>query len=142
MAITQERVKAWKYLESQIALIRDPILKNSIFSEYKQRALKEWGYFPKTGQIVKQKIELDNWEKEFVEDIKKAEIYEVDTRIKKREQTKKEAKARMKDFISKGGNLKDIPDDVRSNTIEKLYYECLLEYGDEIMEEADRFIKK
>ena len=35
MELTQEKVKTWKFLESQITLIRDPILKNSIFAEYK-----------------------------------------------------------------------------------------------------------
>ena len=126
MAITQEKVKAWKFLESQIALISDPILKNSIFAEYKQRALKEWGYFPKTGQIAKQKIELDDWEKEFVEDIRKAKVYEIDTRVKKREKEYAEAEVRMGDFIEKGGSWKDLPEYLQNKYTAKLYLETLL----------------
>jgi len=131
----------WKWLKSQISLIRDDDLRKVIFAELRKRAYENWGFDPETTKINSaKKIELDDWEKEFVEDINKAKVYEVDTRIKKREQTKKEAKARMKDFISKGGNLKDIPDNIKSNTIEKLYYECLFEYGNEIMKEADAFL--
>lgn len=133
----------WKWLKSQVSLVRDEDLRKVMMAELRKRAYENWGFDPETTKINSvRKIELDDWEREFVEDIKKAEIYELDTRVEKREKTRKEAKARMKDFISKGGSLKDIPEDVRSNTIEKLFYECLFEYGDEIMEEADRFIKK
>lgn len=131
----------WKWLKSQISLIRDDNLRKIIFAELRKRAYENWGFDPETTKINSvKKIELDDWEKEFVEDINKAKVYEVDTRIKKREQTKKEAKVRMKDFISKGGNLKDIPENVRNNTIEKLYYECLLECVDETIKEADAFL--
>lgn len=140
---TNDLVIKWKWLKSQLSLVRDEDLRKVMMAELRKRAYEEWGFDPETTKINSvRKIELDDWEKEFVEDIKKAEIYELDTRVGKREKTRKEAKARMKDFISKGGCLKDIPEDVRSNTIEKLFYECLFEYGDKIMEEADRFIKK
>lgn len=138
-----DRVVKWKWLKSQLELVRDKDLKNAMLAEFRKRAMKDWGYNPDSGYVKKQEnIELDDWEKEFVEDIKKAKVYELDTRVEKREKEKIEAKARMKDFISKGGSLKDIPEDVRSNTIEKLFYECLFEYGDEILEEADKFIEK
>lgn len=130
------RVQAWKWLKSQLELVRDKDLKNAMLAELRKRAEREWGYNPDNGFIKEQNdVELDDWEKEFVEDIKKAEIYEVDTRVEKREKERQETKARMKDFILKGGCLKDIPEDIRSGTIEKLYYECLFEYGDEIMAE-------
>lgn len=131
----------WKWLKSQVSLVRDEDLRKVMMAEFRKRAYEEWGFDPETTKINSvRKIELDDWEKEFVEDIKKAEIYELDTRVEKREKTRKEAKARMKDFISKGGSLKDIPEEIRSNTIEKLFYECLFEYGDEIMKEVDAFL--
>ena len=127
MAIAQEKVRAWKFLETQLALIRDPILRNSIFAEYKQRALKEWGYFPKTGQIAKQEIQLDDWEKEFVEDIRKTQEFELDVRKEKREKTAKEAKARMLDYVRKGGRFVDLPEDLKNKHIWNLYYEACKE---------------
>lgn len=133
----------WKWLKSQLSLVHDEDLRKVMMAELRKRAYEEWGFDPETTKINSvKKIELDDWEKEFIEDIKKEEIYELDTRVEKREKTDREAKSRMKNFISKGGCLEDIPKDIRSDVIEKLYYECLLEYGDEIMEDADRFIKK
>ena len=139
-----ERVKAWKWLKSQLELIRDKDLKNAMLAEFRKRAERDWHYNPDTGFIKKQtnEIQLDDWEKEFVEDIRKSLVYEIDTRVEKRRKTQKEAKARMKDFILKGGNLCEIPEDIRTETVKKLYYDCLFEYGDEIMESADKFIKK
>lgn len=136
-----ECVSKWKFLKGQLKLVQDPILRNVMLAEFRKRAIRDWGFDPETSNLNK-KVILDDWEKELVEDINDFKSFGVDNRVEKREKTHKEAKARMKDFISKGGSLKDIPEDVRSNTIEKLFYECLFEYGDEIMEEADRFIKK
>ncbi len=136
-----EYVSKWKFLKGQLKLVRDPILRNVMLAEFRKRAIRDWDFDPETSNLNKNVI-LDDWEKELVEDINDFKSFGVDNRIEKREQTKKEAKARMKDFISRGGSLKDIPDDVRSNMIEKLYYECLFEYGDEIMKETDVFIKK
>lgn len=143
MESVNERTKIWKWLKSQMELVRDKDLKNAMLAEFRKRAERDWGYNPDNGLLVSGKeVDLDDWEKEFVKDIEKSKIYEIDMREEKREQTKKEAKARMKDFIYKGGNLYDIPMEIQTETIKKLYYECLFEYGDEIMEDADRFIKK
>lgn len=127
MAVTQEIVKAWKFLESQINLIKDPILKNSIFAEYKLRALKEWGFFPKTGQIIKKEIQLDDWEKELVEDIEKHKLYEIDTRVEKRKKTNIEAKNRIYSFIERGGRFRDLPEDLQNKHILKLYLDTFQE---------------
>lgn len=139
--MVNEKVAAWKWLSESLKRIQDPILRNSMLAELKQRALKEWGYFPGTGMLAKKEpVILDDWEQELVSDIKKAQDFEIDTRAEKRNQTAKEAHARMMQLIVSGGTLADIPDDIRSDTIDKLYYQCLMEYGDQIMQEADRFI--
>ena len=44
------------------------------------------------------------------------------------------------EFIDQGGSLKDIPDDIRSENIVKLYYDCLIEYGNTLMADADRIM--
>ena len=131
----------WKYIKDQLKLVQDPILKNIMLAEFRKRAVRDWGFDPE-GKSLNKEIVLDDWEKELVEDINDFKSFGVDNRVEKREKTRKEAKARMKDFISKGGSLKDIPEDIRTDNIKKLFYECLFEYGDEIMAEADRFIKK
>lgn len=139
-----QKIRLWEHLKKDfLQNIKDVETRKLYYKTLLVKATKEFGFNPERCDVKKQNdIELDDWEKEFVEDIKKAEIYELDTRIEKREKTRKEAKARMKDFVESGGSLKDIPEDVISNTIEKLYYECLFEYGAEIMEEVDRFIEK
>lgn len=139
----QEQTKAWKFLKDCIAKVVDPTLRNVMMAEFRKRAIRDWGFNPdsKYGVAKNESVELDDWEKEFVADIEKATKYEIDTREEKRKKTMKEAKARMMQLIVSGGTLADIPDDVRSNTIDKLYYQCLMEYGDQIMQEADKFIK-
>ena len=132
----------WKYLKAQLALVQDYTLRNVMMAEFRKRAIHDWGFNPDSryGVAKNESVELDPWEKELVVDIEKSQKYEIDTRVSKREKTAKEAKARMLDFISKGGCLKDIPEDVRNDIIVKLYCTCLNEYGDMLMAEADRFI--
>lgn len=128
MEVVQNRVIAWKWLEKQLSLINDKVLRNSIMAEFKKKALDEWGYFPNSGMLAKKDpVVLDDWEKEFVEDIKKQQEYEVDTRKGKREQTEKEARARMRDYVQNGGKYSDLPDDLKNKTIAKLYLDVMLE---------------
>lgn len=139
--IELEKIRLWEHLKKDfINNIKDEKTRKLYYKTLLIKATQKFGFNPEKCIIQKNKqIQLDDWEKEFVEDIKKAQIYEVDTRIEKREKTEKEAKARMKDFVLKGGNLKDIPEEIKTNTIEKLYYDCLLELGDEILQETDNF---
>lgn len=138
----QQQTKAWKFLKDCISKVQDPTLRNVMMAEFRKRAVRDWGFNPDDRYAVAKEptIELDDWEKEFIADINDHKMFKVDTRAEKREQTKKEAKARMLDFIARGGNLLDIPDDIRTDTVEKLYYECLMEYGDNLLAEADRLI--
>lgn len=130
-----EKIKLWEYLKKNfIANIKDEKTRILYYKTLLIKAIQEFGFNPEKCIVSKkQEIKLDDWEKEFIEDIQKQKIYEIDTRKEKREQTNKEAKSRMKNFIYKGGNLCDIPEEIRTETIKKLYYECLLEYGDEII---------
>lgn len=139
----QEKTKAWKFLKDCVSKVQDPILRNVMMAEFRKRAVRDWGFNPDDRYSVAKEPtpELDDWEKEFVADIEKAKKYEIDTRKEKREKEKKEAHARMLHFVEHGGKLSDIPDDIRTDTIKKLYYECLLEYGDNIIAEADRLLE-
>jgi hypothetical protein len=134
--------QSWKFLKDCVSKIQDPTLRNVIMAEFRKRAKQDWGFNPdsKYGVAKNESVQLDDWEKEFVSDIEKAIKYEIDTREEKRKKTAKEAHARMMQFIELGGTLADIPDDVRSDTVDKLYHDCLMEYGDNLLAEADRFI--
>ena len=122
-----ERVKAWKWLKSQLELVRDKDLKNAMLAEFRKKAERDWQYNPDSGFIKKQtnEIQLDDWEKEFVEDIKKAQVYEIDTRAEKRKQTDKEAMARMLNHIETGGTYYDLPKDLQNKYTANLYLRAL-----------------
>lgn len=139
---TQEYAQRWKWLKAQVNLVQDRTLRNAMMAEFRKRALRDWGFDPENGRIntKTESVELDQWEQELVDDINDFKSFGYNTRAEKQKKEAKEAKARMLDFISKGGCLKDIPEDVRTDTIVKLYYECLNEYGDQLMAEADRII--
>ena len=126
-----ERVISWKKLKSLLELVRDKDLRNAMLAEFRKRAIRDWGYNPDTAFVKSQEIELDDWEKELVEDIKKAETYETDTRVEKRKQTEKEALARMKNFIETGGTYYDLPVELQNKHTAKLYMCALDQWLDE-----------
>lgn len=126
--VVQNKVVAWKFLKSALKNIRDDVLRKSLFAEFRKRAFEEWGFDPETTKINKEnKIELDDWEKEFVEDIEKTKAYELDIRKEKREKTAAEAKNRMRQFIEGGGKYSDLPDYLQNKHIARLYLDTLFE---------------
>lgn len=142
--IELEKIRLWEHLKKDfISKIKDEKTRKLYYKTLLIKAIQEFGFNPEKCIIPKNnEIQLDDWEKEFVKDIKKAQIYEIDTRIEKRKKTEKEAEARMKDFILKDGDLKDIPEEIRTDTIEKLYYDCFFKLCDETLQEVDNFLKK
>lgn len=138
----QEQTKAWKFLKDCVAQVKDPTLRNVMMAEFRKRAQRDWGFNPDSKYAVAKddEVKLDDWEQEFVNDINDHKSFKVDTRAEKRKQTAKESHARMMAFIERGGQLSDIPEDIRTDTITQLYHDCLMEYGDNLLAEADRFI--
>jgi len=137
----QDRVQAWKFLQQQTAKVSDPVLRNAMMAEFRRRALAEWGYCPGDGTLAKNSdVVLDEWEKEFVTDIRDADAYGIDTRTEKRAETQRATKNNMRLFVLHGGTLSEIPADIRTPDIEALYYECLREYGAELRKHADSLI--
>jgi hypothetical protein len=133
-----QQASSWKWLKKQVEKIPDQILRNTIMAEFRKRALREWGCCPddRYGVVKKETIELTDWEKELLQDIKRSIMFELDVRELKREHETKEAKARMCDFIEHGGRLEDIPEDIRTPFITNLYYESLTQVGSWIIEQA------
>lgn len=138
----QEQTKAWKFLKDCVSKIQDPTLRNVMMAEFRKRAKQEWGFNPdsKYGIAKNESVQLDDWEKEFVADIKDMITFKIDTREEKRKKTSNEAHARMLQFIEQGGCLLDIPEDIRTTTIEKLYHDCMQEYGDNLFAQADMLL--
>lgn len=133
--MVQGHVQAWKFLQAQVAKVKDPVLRNAMMAEFRKRALNEWGFDPDSGRLAtKDDAVLDAWEQELADDISEYALYGVDTRVEKRKATAKEARARMMDFVSKGGSLSDIPADVRSSTIVRLYFDCVFAQIDQLVE--------
>lgn len=127
-----EKIRLWEHLKSDfISKIQDDKTKKLYYKTLLIKATQEFGFNPERCTIAKNKIELDDWEKEFVEDINKAKIYEVDTRKEKREQTNKEAFSRMVQFIDSGGVYSELPDYLQNNHTEKLYLKALNYWLDE-----------
>lgn len=137
-----EKIRAWNALKDQISKIYDYKTRGVYYKAFLARACSEWGFNPENPgqQVPTQSFELDDWEKEFIEDINDTNTFGVDVRKEKREKEIKEAHARMMQFVEQNGKLSDIPDNVCTNIIKTLYYDCLLKQGDNIMAEVDRLL--
>lgn len=138
MADYLKLLKNWQDITVFLGKIIDPKARKLYHDTLLLKAIEKWGFNPeKVGDnSLFVKPELDEFETELLEAIDAKQIYGVDIRTEKRKQTQKETKTRMMQFIQQGGNLKDIPDNIRSENIVKLYYDCLLEYGDMLMAEC------
>ena len=86
-----QQAQAWKQLKSMVAKVEDPTLRNTMMAEFRKRAIRDWGYCPDDKYSIAKKdtVELDDWEKELLNDIQKAELFELDTRTQKREAERK-----------------------------------------------------
>ena len=138
----QNYAQAWKFLKEQTANVSDPLLRNAMMAEFRKRALNEWGFDPETGDLPKiDDVKKDDWEEEFMEDMAVAEKFNIDTREDKREKEETELRGNLRLMIINGGTLADIPDDIRTPHIEKIYLEELYKYGDELCKCADDLTK-
>ena len=122
-----EAATRWKKIQEFTNKITDPVLRESILAEYQQRAIDEWGFCPDGKEHKASKPELDPWQEAFLAKIKSAVEYGV---FVVDEPTEKEAKARMRDFIEKGGKFSDLPEDLQNQHIAVLYMDTMLELID------------
>jgi hypothetical protein len=123
----QEKTQAWKQLKELVGKVVDPTLRTMIMGEFRNRAIADWGIDPENTPRPTQKVELDDWEKALLEDIKDFKEYGVDLHSRSDSETR-EAHNRMLDFIDHGGTLFDIPADICTENIKKLYFQCLDEW--------------
>lgn len=139
MSKKTQQVRAWKFLMEQCQNIQDPLLKKATIAEFRERALRDWGWDPVSGDLATQQpVELDEWEQDFMYRIQIAQqtgVFIPDPHINA------EGRARMRQFIRDGGTLLDIPENLRTPEIIDLFYTSLHEEGDELMGVADFFIE-
>ena len=133
---TLDQVKAWNNLNTELNKIPDRNLRIAMREDLRRRALKDWGWVPGETIATTAEPELDDWEKEFLMDIKDTIEFGVDARKDKEDETVA-ARAAMLFFVRTGGELNQIPQDIRSPYIEQLYYEMLRGIGRESLEQAD-----
>ena len=126
MGRIEEQAVAWKQLMRMVDQMVDPVLKNAVRAEFTQRAISEWGYNPANGRLGEQTgVVLTEWEEKFLKDIKAGDKYQLDTRKQEREKEEKELRLRMYEFVKDGGGLADIPAEIRSDYITKIYLETV-----------------
>ena len=133
-----EKVRIWNDLKEKLKLIYDNKTRQMYYKALLVRAINNWGFNPDKPADQVNETELDDWEQEFVESINDFKMFGIDTRKEKREQTHKEALNRMKNFIIKGGQRADIPEDIK---VDSLYFEAMFSLGDDILNEADSLLK-
>lgn len=120
MINAKQAAKAWKFLMACCDKVKDPVLASAMREEFRQRALREWGWCPEKTQ---EQVLLDEWEEQFARDVKDTIDYDVDVRKEQREQEIKETKARMYMMIEEGKTYWDIPQDIQSDFLRKLWVE-------------------
>lgn len=134
----QNYAQAWKFLKEQTAKVRDPLLRNVMMAEFRKRALNEWQFDPESGDLPTiNDIKMDEWEKDFLEDLQITQKFNIDTREEKRKKTLDETRACMQHFVLHGGQLSDIPEDILTPKIRDLYYQELFRIGNGLARAAD-----
>lgn len=134
---TLDQVKAWNNLNAELNNIPDRNVGIAMREDLRRRALKDWGWVPGETMATMAEPELDDWEKEFLMDVKDTIEFGVDVRKDKHKEAIADARTNMLFFVRTGGMLDQIPQDIRTPYIEKLYYEMLREIGRESLEQAD-----
>lgn len=138
--MNRQYAQAWKFLKQQLARVIDPILRNTMLAEFRQRALSEWGFDPDNGELAQDDdLVLQDWEQDLLQDIERFQTYGIKNKTKMKA-VEAEAIENMRQFIRNGGTLADIPADIRSPYIDELYYECLVHMGKDTMAQADNVI--
>lgn len=139
-----EKIRAWNALKDQIAKIYDYKTRGIYYKALLAHACSEWGFNPENPgqQPQTESVELDDWEQEFVEDIQDTVIFGIDVRKEKRENMEKVALGQMKLFIETGGKLSDIPEQIRTKSIQRLYWSALFNIGQNLRQAADDLLIK
>lgn len=139
-----EKLRAWKQLKEMVAKIHDQKTRQMYYQALLARATNEWGFNPEKPGDKKpnfEYLELDDWEKEFVEDINDSITFGFNVRKQKQNTEFLEMRRNLRYFITHGGKLADIPEDIRTPYIVKAYFKEFLFEIQETLESLEYIIK-
>lgn len=140
-----DEVNAWLNLCEQINKIQDYKLRIAMREDMRRRALAAWGWVPGEKPRFNTEPELDEWEKEFLMDVRDAIEFGVDPHPERREKALQIAaatKVAMLDWIRIGHSLYEIPEEIRQPPIVALYNECEKYLRDELWAQVENVTKK
>lgn len=133
-----EKIKIWEHLKTEIGKIYDQNTRSLYYRAFLARCIDEWGFNPENPASGQKKTFIaDDWEKDFIEDIKDSVSYDVDVREEKRQETLDETKKNIKNMLRKGYTFSDIPEEIQTPYIRKLYLDELFSIGKELAQCAD-----
>lgn len=132
------QVRAWKEILSLVSKVQDPLLRRALLAEFRDKAIKDWGWDPTGHKAFSENVELDEYEKDFVKRVQISQ--QLGIYMEGKEDQKAQARANMLDYVRDGGTLEGIPDNIRTPDIEKLYWECKNTEHDEMMAQCDNII--
>lgn len=121
-----EQLKIYNELKKYLSKIIDKKTKNLYIDAIKLKCINCWGYCPDNTQYksMKKIPELNAYEENLLKRIKMAKEYGY---FERDEKIEKEFKARMKEFITKGGKWNDLPKDLQNEFILKSYLGTIYE---------------
>lgn len=124
-----QKLQAWNKIKDMLKGIIDQKTNRLYHDTLLLKAIREWGFNPeKPDKIIKQEtIELNDDEKKLLKQIKVAQEYAIDIRTQEeKDKLDKEFRLSMLDFVKTGGNLDDLPDNLRhSKCIVDGYFEAV-----------------
>jgi hypothetical protein len=130
----------WKTLMSMVERVQDPILRECMINNFRNRAKSEWGYSPDGAEVRAEETKPETPAQVAIhEKIKECAEYGV---WKHDEEVDKAARANMISYVRAGGKLEDIPAYLRCDAIDRMYRECKDLLHKNLMDEADDLIKR
>ena len=133
-----EKIKIWENIKTEIAKIHDQKTRSIYYRGLLARAMNTWGFNPeKPTHGQKNSVIVDDWEKEYLEDLQESISYGLDTREEKRKKTLDETRKNMRNFVRAGNKLEDIPKEIRTKHICNLYFEELFKIGSDLAQCVD-----
>ena len=130
----------WKTLMVMVERVQDPILRECMINNFRNRAKLEWGYSPDGVVARAEEVKPETPAQVAIhEKIKECAEYGV---WKHDEEVDRAAMANMMAYVRAGGKLEEIPSHLRCDAIDRMYRECKDRLHAELMEEADDVIKR
>lgn len=121
--------------------VQDPLLRRGMIAEFREKALRDWGWDPVSGNLQTpqiEEIELDEWEQDFLTRVRIGQ--QVGVHVPGEDDETAQARLNMLAYVRDGGTLDGIPDDIRTPDMEKLYWECREAEHQEMMAQCDNII--